>query len=387
MPNDNLLFPKRFIGYGAYNLCFDTTLAESVDPLDNVRRNFFRYIRKRPALNPINLVRVICFRNSQQEGLPAVVYNADGSVTAASRTQPLFRKGEDPTTKSEVNPRFLDNLLALVQEAKQNGFWVQVCLFHEHAVKQDSNGNFENPENMPAVLDTRALPDNCARLSTFFNIGTTPQAQARLTRQQRLVYQIASKLRWETNILWELANEVRIDGCTDASRNCAIVPWLEAMADQVLSGIFWDHDPSGTSTGANNEHQLFDPARPAACAAVPQPWRPVYYDFHTVQWGIPIDDINSQGYIAGIPNAKGRVAAYKPNTPPFLIINDDGAKFGDELTAAEKQAHAALILKWATRAFEHGLHYSSKQQYPPVAWDMPALNALVQANSAFPPPA
>jgi hypothetical protein len=53
---------------------------------------------------------------------------------------------------------------------------------------------------------------------------------------------------------------------------------------------------------------------------VPQPWRPVYYDFHTVQWNIPINDIDSQGYIDGIPKAKARVAGYQPNRPPFLIM-------------------------------------------------------------------
>jgi len=58
MPNDNFNFPPRLIGYGAYNLCFDTFLARSGG------MNFFQYIRSRPELDAINLVKVICFRKS-----------------------------------------------------------------------------------------------------------------------------------------------------------------------------------------------------------------------------------------------------------------------------------------------------------------------------------
>ena len=383
MPNDNLVFPRRFIGYGAYNLCFDKTLGAWPDKDENgqpVTRNFFQYLRARPQFNAINLVKVIVFRTSTIEGLPPVAYDANGAPKSTSRTQPLYRKD------GVVNVHFMANLLNLVRVAKEHGFWVQVCIFHEHAIKAYSDGTFENPENAPPVLNmTKASLTNCQRLSAFFNINeSTQEGRDRLAAQRALVGGIATHLRMETNVLFEIGNELRIQGCdaeNNILRNCAMVPWLQTMADAILSAIFWDNDPSGTSTGSTNERHVFATSRPAACGATSPRWRPHYFDFHSGQWGIGATDLTSDDYILGIPAAKSRAVAYGSS---FLIINDDGTNLGEELAPGEKEAHAKLIKEWARVAFRERLHYSSKQQYPPVGWDIPALRALAEANALEP---
>ena len=378
MPNDNLMFPPRFVGYGAYNLCFDSQLGKT----SSTGKDFFQYIHERwPA---INLVRVICFRKATVEGLPPVTYDSAGVPNG--RTQPLFKR--DKT----LNPKFLDNLLALVQRAKEFDFWVQVCLFHVHAVKAFSDGSFEEPENVPKILDPKDAgmgSNNCQRLTNFFNIGDTAVAKERFKLQTGIVYAIASKLRWETNVLFEIANEVRIQGCSAAdnsARNCKIVPWLNSLSESILSAIFWDHEPDCTSTGIENEAVTFSRQRPVQGCSEPR-FIPSYYDFHAGQWKAS-DDVNT--YTAGIEAAKQRVLAYRgaPADSPraSLIINDDGLNW-DENTVEEKKANAARIKKWATVAFQKGLSYASKQQYPPAEpFDTYALNALQAAHNAAPVP-
>ena len=375
MPNDNLKFPPRFIGYGAYNLCFDRGLGKT----SATGKDFFQAIHERwPA---INLVRVICFRQATLEGLPPITYDAQGLPNG--RTQPLFKRNKT------INPNFLNNLLALVQRAKQFGFWVQVCLFHEHAVKSGSDPtHFETPENCPKILDARDPSmgaNNCQRLTNFFNI-TDP---TRLNAQLNLVHQIAFKLRMETNVLWEIANEVRIQGCSaadNATRNCKILPWLNSVSDKILSAIFWDHEPDGTSTGTTNEAVTFNRTRPFQ-GCTEQPLQAAFHDFHSGQWKASDDPLV---YKPGIDNARLRALKYMnlpPTTPRLpLIINDDGQNWNEQ-TNADKRANAARIKKWATYAFQKGLSYASKQQYPPAEpFDTFALDALQQANDSVPIP-
>lgn len=373
MPNDNLRFPPRFIGYGAYNLCFDRDLGKT----SPTGKDFFQAINDRwPA---INLVKVICFRQATLEGLPPITYDTQGVPNG--RTQPLFKKSKT------INTKFLDNLLALVQRAKEFGFWVQVCFFHEHAVKSGRDPNyFETPENCPKILNPRDPgmgADNCERLTNFFNITNT----TRLNAQLNIVHLIAFKLRWETNVLWEIANEVRIQDCSPAdnkARNCKVLPWLNRVSDTILSAIFWDHEPDGTSTGTTNEAVTFTRQRPFnGCSEQPLDAR--FHDFHSGQWKASDDPLV---YKPGIDKAKQRVLKYKnlpADTPRVsLIINDDGLNW-EENTNADKKANAARIKKWATYAFQKGLSYASKQQYPPAEpLDTFALDALQQADDAVP---
>src|SRR6185503_6393435 len=121
-----------------------------------------------------------------QEGLPDPVY--DGTGHATLRTQPLFRRSATP----ELNSGFLENVLRLVRVAKTHNFWVQVCIFHHHAIAQNSRGTYEDPENVPALLDPKNEQtmgaNNCQRLTNFFNINlSTQQGRDRFALQKSIV--------------------------------------------------------------------------------------------------------------------------------------------------------------------------------------------------------
>ncbi len=59
--------PQRLAGYGAYNLAFDNMLGRRQPN----GPDYIKIIRNQFGLRNINLVRVICFRYSRTEGLPA----------------------------------------------------------------------------------------------------------------------------------------------------------------------------------------------------------------------------------------------------------------------------------------------------------------------------
>jgi len=331
--------PSRLIGYGAYNLCFDRWLGKppSGGPI------FFSAIRNGGW--PVNLVKVICFRNSGIEGLPE------------TRRVTLYDNNK------AINTAFIDNLNNLVDQARQFGFWVQVCIFHFHAITAPA----ETPENVPNILNPANLgTNNYQKLTSFFNIGD----QARLNEQIRLVRAIGDRLRGYNNVLWELANEVRIQGGTaaqNATGNCQLVAWLKRMRTELITSLQGRPYVIGTSTGLN-EAVTFKPQRPVeGCNESALPAE--YFDFHTGQWDATGD------YAAGIANAKTRAASYNPNA--FLIINDDGV------------SNSVRTPDWvkarAKEAFKRRLHYSSKQEYPPGApLDTITLDKLREANNEQP---
>ena len=117
----------QYIGYGAYNLCFDRDLG-----LLN-GKNFFQYIRDGGW--PVNHVKVICYRKASLELLPEV---------PDPRTIPVYK------SDGTINQAFLANLAKLVSSARQFGFTVQVCIFSYHSVARA-----EAPEFLPAVLKQR----------------------------------------------------------------------------------------------------------------------------------------------------------------------------------------------------------------------------------------
>jgi hypothetical protein len=111
-----LPIPKRFIGYGAFNLCFDRRLGRAPS---TGGKNFFESLRKDPRGWPVNLVKVICFRKSTADKLDP------------ARADPLFAPG------GSVNPAFLTNLQTLVTTAEGCGFFVQICVFSFQSVTSD----------------------------------------------------------------------------------------------------------------------------------------------------------------------------------------------------------------------------------------------------------
>ncbi|HEX3126303.1 MAG TPA: hypothetical protein VH394_03140 [Thermoanaerobaculia bacterium] len=322
MPNQ---VPRRLIGYGAYNLCFDSQLGKSATD----SRNFFDVLKGDGW--PVNLVKVICFRKSTIEGLPL------------SRAISLYKP--DRT----INPLFLDNLVKLVDYAAGKDFWVQVCIFHYHAVK-DPN---ESPENIPGELQPNFNTSLCDRLKKFFTASSNNITQ----KQKELVAQLGQRLAGRPNVIWELANEVRMDGtgCTSAD-NSNLVAWLSHMRDALINNTGPDIHV-GTSTGIDNE-QVTGRNLPAT-----------FFDFHSGQWSALGD------YSFGIRTSKERAASY--NSSAFLIINDDGVP--------DAQRTGANITNWATAAFQRGLHYATKSTYPPgQAFSTHTLNALKLSNNNTP---
>lgn len=346
--------PYRLAGYGAYNLCFDKFLGRKRSNIADP--DFFATLFNN-GFRKINFVKVICFRWSMNESLPE------------SRAIPLYN------TAHQINPAFLDNLLALVERASQYRFWVQVCIFHQQAISMpngSARGNREVPENLPTALMPNVQDALCTRLKKFFN--PRPSNPAQLALQKDLVITIVNKLKNYTNVLYEIGNELRMDG--DGCRvedNCALSEWMNIMGRQILN-ILGQTNSIGTSTGAyeaeptmakNNEVPIF-----AGCDA--KRFSPGYFDFHHGQWYSP-DTLEED-----IVFAKMRADDYKMRPTP-LIINDDGA---------HEDLRKLKMEEWAKTAFGKGLHYSTKQNYPNGGVDMNGkvldfnLDALTKLNNA-----
>lgn len=333
-----MAIPPRLLGYGAYNLAHDRYMGK---PASGAGPIYFKYLRDGGW--PVNLVKVICFRFSGQEGLPPV------------RRLSLY------TPQRAINTSFIDNLVNTVDQARQFGFWVQVCLFSFHSIVGG-----EQPENAPLVFgigDPGTKPADAGQsrewIKRFFNADDAPRFQ----EQVRLVRLIVDRLRGFPNVLWELANELRISNqAASAAENCGLAKWLNRMRAEVVGSMQGVAPTLSTSSGVVSQSERFFFKRLATdnCA---QPALPVeYFDFHSGQWDPP-------NYQTGIQQAKNRAAGYKPSA--FLIINDDGLKGA---------ATATDIRAWAAAAFRLGLHYAAKQSYPPAEqWNTAVLNAMKQA--------
>lgn len=343
-----MALPPRLIGYGAYNLCFDRFLGKpaSGGPL------LFAALRNGGW--PVNLVKVICFRKANFEGIPP------------ARQVTLYQPNRS------INTAFIDNLSNLVDQAGQFGFWVQVCIFHYHAMQEGRNtpGVFpESPEFAPDLLEpTKIGPNLFDRLTNFFTINDS----ARLNEQIKLVRMLGDRLRRYNNVLWEIANEVRIDGgsaADNAAANCRVVPWFRRMASELIFSLQGRPFTIGTSTGSANEVVTFQRARPAGNCQE-QAFITQYFDFHGGQWGA-----TTTGFAAAIAAAKSRAQSYDPNAA--LILNDDG------VPPATRTAD--WVKARAREAFRNKLHYSSKQEYPPgEPLDTLTLDKLREANNEFP---
>ncbi|HEX3559409.1 MAG TPA: hypothetical protein VHU19_09400 [Pyrinomonadaceae bacterium] len=340
-----LPIPKRFIGYGAFNLCFDRRLGRAPS---TGGKNFFEFLRKDPRGWPVNLVKVICFRKSTADKLDP------------TRADPLFASG------GSVNPAFLTNLQTLVTTAEGCGFFVQICVFSFQSVTSDD----ETPENVPRALDPGQLGgDNCARLKNFFNPDNSPTLQ----KQVEVAAQIAYAVRFQTNIIWEIANEARVQGCkppTDnVAGNCKLVPWYNHIWDAIDGQLIPEVSLHTISTGVPNEGVMFTKQRPYQGCALEAPYRTSYYDFHADQWNAAGD------YGGGMDAALNRLKGYDYPAATFTV-NDDGAR---DLRTND------AVRRWASAAFQRGLHYMSKQPYPPAeTFNYDVLNILRDVNNANP---
>jgi hypothetical protein len=379
-----IALPQRFIGYGAYNLCFDRHLGvKNLTPLPT-DKDFFAYLQTNYPM--INLVKVICFRKSTQEGLPT------------SRAIPLFIKFREPVDPGpphtilvhEVNEEFLQNLLKLVNRAAATNIWVQVCIFSYQSVAQSETPEDPLPSVNPARLGT--TPEE--RLFKFFSPDPSPC----LETQKEIVRLIGNRLKGKNNVLWELVNEVRMDLSADQNKNklgnCNLAKWLNIMAAELKSpaaygpgalittstGVNLQSQEPVPNSGAKNEEIIFSPNRVNVGCGQPAQFpafTPSFFDFHSGQWE------GRRDYSSGMTAAKSRISVYNP-TATLLIINDDGAP--------EIRTPANLKPR-AISAFSKRLSYATKQSYPNggtnpqgVAFDFntEVLNALKAAHLANP---
>jgi hypothetical protein len=326
-----MTLPRRFIGYGAYNLAFDRDLGRlGTDP-----RNFFEFLSDGGW--PVNLVKVIVFRNATIETLPS------------ARAIRLYRS--DHT----VNPNYLDNLEKVVDQAALKKFWVQICIFHHQAVKDID----EVPENIPPELQPNFGSSLCERLKKFFQ----PSGNATTRKQRELIDAVGTRLKSKTNVLWEIGNELRMEGagCGDAE-NRGLVDWINLMRTALVS-VVGGSPLITTSTGETNES--------VTLRNVPLS----FFDFHSGQWGMH-PDANPPDLKENILDARGRAGTYSPSA--FLIVNDDGLH--------DENRTAGAVGSWASKAFSLGLHYSTKATYPPQPWATHTLDQLRIADRNFPPP-
>ena len=336
--------PSRLIGFNAFGLCYDSQLGKTAtDP-----RNFFEYLRAEGY--PFNMVKVVCFMNSTLEVQP-------------NRAIPLYK------TDKTINPAFLNNLLTLVNKAAEQNFLVQVCLFHYHAVQK----KIYAPENMPFDLDYTNEADTVRnRLRRFF---TPTLGDPYKPLQKQLVAAVGQKLKNKPNVIWELCNEVRMDGKPSASQaeqvgdNWNLVSWLNQMENTLKANAGDDiHVCTSTGTLSHNEK--------ITCTNVPS----TYFDFHMGQWH------DTEGtYRHTIQYARDRATQYNPNNYA-LICNDDGASSVDHPTAPDWQKRTEGNVKnWAGTAFQMGLGYTTKTSYPSKEpWGIPQMRAVKFANNANP---
>lgn len=362
----------RIIEYGAYNLCFDPTLGK----LGGGGPDFFKFMKDHRY--PVNRVKVILYRNSLQEGLQP------------GQSIPLF-------AARKLNPRFLVNLQNLVKRGQDSRISVQLCLFSYHSVVGG-----EEPEAPPAILDTKAWPGTpCSKLRRFFSLDDA----AVVAEQSKLVRDIVTHLRQTVGlagVVFEIANELRSDVCRkedgtpDAEKNrqgnCQMVRWLNAMQDVVRAAAAPVAARMTTSTGTHdesiirgrigeaNEAIVFDKLRRTGNCADPRSFVPSFFDLHAGQWEpIGVDWVTHRpAYLAALPVSVGEVRRRLQSygyTNPVVVLNDDGLGERKRNTLLEHLVRAA---------FKAGYGYATKQQYPPLPYDIAALDTLRRVHREVP---
>ncbi|HEV7646289.1 MAG TPA: hypothetical protein VGO50_20310 [Pyrinomonadaceae bacterium] len=337
--------PARLIGFNAFGLASDNRLGAT----NSDKRNFFQYLDEENY--PFNLVKVVIFSNGLNEVTP-------------DRFVPLYQ--QDKT----INQAFLENLSTLADEAHKKNFLVQVCLFHYHAIQDQGQAPPHNPFGINYEAGGVALRK---RLRDFF---TPAGGDPNKTLQKQLITAVGNKLKKKPNIIWELCNEVRMDGAlvpantppTQVQDNWNLTTWMQQTENFLKQTVGSDiHVCTSSGTLAQNEK--------ITCENVPT----THFDFHFGQWN---EDGNYRQFIK---YAKERAAAYAPGH--LLVCNDDGAKEVNENTPTHEwfERTEGNLKNWAGTAFEMGLGYMLKATYPAkLPWNLHAMRAIKFAHETHP---
>jgi len=340
-------FNKRIIGYGAWNLHFDKDLG--AEPASD-GLTFLSYLRAW-GYYKVNHIKVVLFRKSTAEGLPEgrarTLYKPDGTI----------------------NQVLIDNLKRLVNEAAANGFWVQICIWHHHAIATEDRSEY--PENAPAILAPNwGQPNDGLRLRMYYSpVGR----EAVFAEHRKLFRKIGAEFGSYSNVIFELGNELRVwqssagdEGKMVDERN--LRSWLQSMLAE-LRGAAPNPIRVCCSTGIDNENLMF---RPGALAVD-------FFDFHAGQWNM--SDKFDNDYPIGIRQSRERVQGYKAGAK--LLIDADGLFGGESFQTSG--TFAQYMERWATEAFRRGESFITKGYYPPaIAISRPMLDSLERASNAVP---
>jgi hypothetical protein len=342
-----LSFAKRIVGYGCWNLHFDRGRGASAATGNQTLLTYLRSLYKK-----INHIKIIIFRRSTVE-------------VPADRAIPLYRG--DGT----INQALIENLRAVVEEARSLDFWVQICIWHYHAI---ANPN-EYPEIAPGVL----APDWNASVSRRLQDYYAPSAgrQAAFAAHRALFQKIGAEFGGYDNVLFELGNEMRIWEPVDTPEKAGdernLKSWLAGNLEALRAAA-----PGPirvcTSTGIGNEYAMFK-----APGGLPVD----FFDFHAGEWGMPPNDKTGTGYLTGIRGCRDNAQTYKPGAK--VLINTDGL-FGKTETLENSGTFAQYMELWAREAFQKGVSFVTKGYYPPGVADIsrPMLNVLESVANSIP---
>lgn len=348
-----LSFAKRIVGYGCWTLHADKEWGKFGTVTNNLTLlTFLRTLYKK-----VNHIKVILFRNPKLE-------------VPDDRVIPLYRDGT-------INQALIDNLKSLVDEAAKQGFWVQICIWHHHAIA-DPN---EYPESAPTILAPKWELEAGPRLAAYY--APSAARQAAFAEQRKLFERIGRDFGGYDNVIFELGNEMRIwdsDHKPAPNQNeldpakvgdeLNLKAWL-ANHLQALRASAPGPIRVCTSTGIDNEYTLFKPANGLNVD---------YFDFHAGEWGM--FGFKGTGYPAGIRGCRDNAAVYKPGGK--VLINADGLFHGQ--TLASSAEFASYMEFWASEAFQKGVSFVTKGWYPPKVPNIskPMLDALERAANAVP---
>ena len=252
----------QFTGYGGYCLSFEKDLQHS-----NLFGRFFNEI----ASYGVNFHRTILFVNENLE---------NNNPANAGNLQRLLLDGNGQTTSAD--PHYLTQLDAMVSAAAASGVVVQVCLFMHHSVA--GTGGATTPK--PVVLTGTPAE----RYKAFYST-----ASAFLPMQGNLIDGVVNKLKFHWNVVYEIGNELRVDGSTPGYGEAQLKTWIDWAAARVRAS-----DPGHlitVSTGIANEQDVDTLPHIQFCS------------FHQGQWKTNID--------AACDRAKNDGGKH-------LVIDDDG---------------------------------------------------------------
>ncbi len=269
----------QLTGYGSYALTFERDPGST-----GLVQNFFRDISR----YEVNLHRTFVF----------VSETFENSTPGAALYQLLTpRTASDPNV-ANVTTDYLNNLDRFVSAAKGYGIVVQLCLFSHHQI---ADSRFQPP-----------LP------FTFQNLGGSPQANYQnffrvggrfAGLQERFIDTLVTRLRVHWNVIFEVANEVRVPSPNPQYNDNHLRDWIDWVARRIKTHTSTHLVTCSTGRDDQNEGIVNRLGSLDLCS------------FHSGQWDL--HDTNVGNDPAGIDAARLRASASYGDK--HVVIDDDGS--------------------------------------------------------------